>query len=315
MDFNKEMIADRQFSGQTVLVTGASGFIGSPLCRRLVAHGADVHAVSRIDRKADFPNLRWWKGALEDYALARDLVSRLKPRFIFHLAGNVRATRDLDMMLPCLHGNLTTVVNVLTAATEIGCERIVLAGSMEEPEDALAVTPSSPYAAAKWAASGYARMFHALYQTPIVNLRVFMVYGPGRQDLRKLIPYVTLALLREQIPKLSSGARPIDWVYVDDVVDGLLAAARAGDLVGGTIDLGSGVPTTVAETVAHLAELIPSRARPLLGEIGDRALEQACVADTAQAREKLNWSAKTPLKEGLRRTVEWYAQRVQAGDI
>jgi nucleoside-diphosphate-sugar epimerase len=90
----------------------------------------------------------------------------------------------------------------------------------------------SPYAAAKFAASAYGRMFHALYHTPVTILRLFMVYGPGQQDLRKLVPYVTLALLKGEMPRVSSGVREVDRIYVDDVAAGYLAAATATGVEG-----------------------------------------------------------------------------------
>ena len=90
-------------------------------------------------------------------------------------------------------------------------------------------TPHSPYAAAKWAASGYGRMFHELYGAPVVILRPFMTYGPG-QAPSKLIPAVTLSLLRGERPKLSSGKARADWVYIGDVIEGFIAAAPHPEL-------------------------------------------------------------------------------------
>jgi nucleoside-diphosphate-sugar epimerase len=75
-------------------------------------------------------------------------------------------------------------------------------------------------------------MFHALYHTPVTILRLYMVYGPGQQDLRKLVPYVTLALLKGEMPRVSSGVREVDRIYVDDVAAGYLAAATATGVEG-----------------------------------------------------------------------------------
>jgi nucleoside-diphosphate-sugar epimerase len=210
-------------------------------------------------------------------------------------------------VLPTFHDNLTTTVNLLTVATEIGCERIILAGSLEE-QDPDAV-PSSPYAAAKFAASSYARMFHALYGTPVVVARLFMVYGPGQRDLRKLVPYSTLSLLRREAPKVSSGARPVDWVYIDDVIDGLMTAATAAGLAGQTVDVGSGRLVTVREVVEHLHRLTGSTATLEFGELPDRAMERVRVADVESTAARMGWRPAVSIEEGLRRTVEWYAER------
>jgi nucleoside-diphosphate-sugar epimerase len=119
--------------------------------------------------------------------------------------------------------------------------------------------PSAPYAAAKWAASGYARMFHALYNVPVRIGRVSMGYGPGQKDLSKLIPYVTLSLLQGKSPKLGSGHRPVDWIYITDVMDGILALARASQIDGLTLDLGSGSLVSIREIVQQLSLLIDSK--------------------------------------------------------
>ena len=166
---------------------------------------------------------------------------RCEPEVIYHLAGSVGASPDRQLVLPTFHSLLLSTINLLSVATELGCRRIILAGSLTEPrpQDAVPV-PSSPYAAAKWAAGGYGQMFHALYETPIVVLIPFMTFGPG-QDQTKLIPSVILSALRGESPQLASGRWEADWVYVDDVIEGFLTAAHAPDIDGRTIDLGSGI--------------------------------------------------------------------------
>jgi UDP-glucose 4-epimerase len=302
-----------QFANRKILVTGASGFIGTPLCRRLCGEAAEVHAVARRPPTDEKTRLRWWQADLADIAVVQDLMTAIKPDVIFHLAGHALGGRELDLVLPTFHGNLTTTVNMLTVAAELGCRRFVLASSLEEPEPAVAeVVPSSPYAASKWASSAYARMFQELYQTPVVLARIFMTYGPG-QDLRKLIPYVILSLLRGENPKLSSGQRQIDWVYIEDVVEGLLAAAQAPAIEGKTVDVGSGTLVSIRTLVEHLACLINPQIKPLFGALSDRPLEQVRVADTARSSAMIGWKPTIALEEGLRRTVSWYERQLREG--
>lgn len=300
-----------QFSGQRILITGASGFLGSHLCSCLCRNGAEVHAVSRLLRATHTSCLQWWQGDLGDIATVRSLLCTIKPEVIFHLSGHVTGARNLELVLSTFDSLLMSTVNLLTVATEIGCSRIVLLGSLEEPEPCHTdAAPSSPYAAAKWASSAYGRMFHELYQVPVVIARPFMTYGPG-QDMRKIIPSVTLSLLQGQAPKLSSGQRQVDWIYVDDVVDGLLAAAQVSNVEGCTVDLGSGILIPIHAVVQQLINLVGSQVDPLFGALPDRPLEQVRVANTAYSYAKLGWQPVTSLERGLELTVGWYRRQLK----
>jgi len=307
------MSNDTFFNGRTVLVTGAAGFIGSRLCRRLNELGALVHGVSRRQRKGG-DVFKWWQAELDDEIATRRLVKSVAPNIIFHLAGFVYGKRDIEFVLPALRSNLLSTVNLLISATETGCPKVVLTGSLEEAEgDVATATPSSPYAAGKGAASAYARMFHALYGTPVVTARVFMVYGPNQKDHTKLVPYVTLSLLRGQLPQLMSGTREVDWIYVDDVIDAYLALASRRGIEGETVDIGSGKLTSVRRIVGHLADIVRPPTQPGFGSVDDRPFERVRVANVEHAYDLIGWKPKTTLVEGLKQTVDWYRKNVIIG--
>lgn len=295
----------RALGGATTLVTGATGFIGSHLCRRLLAAGAGVYALSRSPQD-NTSGILWRKADVADADSVRRVIAEARPDYVFHLASLVSGARDLALVEPTFSANLLSTVNVLTGAAEIGCKRMVLTGSLEEPLGEIEPIPCSPYAAAKFAATAYARMFHALYGLPVAMLRLFMVYGPAQKDLRKLIPYVTLSLLREERPKISSGTRLVDWIYVEDVVESILQAATADGAVGKVIDIGSGELVSIREIVEKLSAIVNPKLAPAFGGIPDRPMEQVRRANAALSREILGWKASISLDKGLRRTVEWY---------
>ncbi len=299
------MVNQGVYENKKALVTGASGFIGSHLCNLLNNAGVEVHGVSRDKRTIDTAGTKWWQGDLSKLTDVDHLLNDIKPDYIFHLASYVVGARDLENVIPTFLSNLSSTVNLLTCATKLGCKRIVLVGSQEEPEKGN-VVPSSPYAAAKWSAGAYARMFHALYNTPVTIARVFMVYGPGQNDLSKLIPYVTLSLLREQIPKLTGGTRQIDWVYVEDVAKGLLSLAASKNVEGCTVDLGSGFLFSIKDTINKLEQIIGGKTKPVFGSIPDRPMEQVRVADVKKTYEMIGWKPDIDLEKGLRITVDWY---------
>lgn len=300
---------------QKVLVTGGSGFLGTHLCRRLVEFGAEVYATSRVTRDQRDRELRWHQADLADIGAARRILSEIKPDIIYHLAGSVTAVPGKEFVLPTFHSLLTSTVNLLAAVTEIGCRRLILCGSLDEPQAQRGeVTPSSPYAAAKWAASGYGRMFRALYGTPVVVLRTFMTYGPC-QDMGKLIPSVILSLQEGRSPKLSNGRWQADWIYVDDVIDGFLAAAHRPDIEGCTLDLGSGTLISVRAIVEQLVAIMHPSIQPLFGALPDRPLKPQCAANIVESDEKLDWRPATSLSTGLLKTVEWFSAQRNAVDV
>lgn len=302
------MMVTDTFSGARVLVTGAGGFIGAHLCRRLLSLGAQVHGTTRLLKADAAPNVRWTVTGLDDEATLTAMLCSIKPDVVFHLAGPTSGSRNLEMVLPSLHGNLVTTVNVLRAVAEAGSARIILAGSMEAPKrDEFVV--GSPYAAAKQACQLYAQFFGKLRGTAVTVARIFMVYGPGDHAFHRLVPYVMRTLLQGETPRLSSGNRPIDWIYVDDVVEGLLRIAMTPGLVGEAVDLGTGRATTVRSLVERLVQIAGSEIRPEFGAVPDRPLESVTVADLARTKASLGWEPVTGLDEGLRSTFEYYRRQ------
>ena len=295
--------------GETrALVTGASGFLGAHLCRRLLAGRAEVHAVSRTPHEHETADgLRWWQCDAVDAGAVHDLIGRLKPDVVFHFGGMVTAAPDVRLVAPTFHSLLTSTINVLTAATEIGGCRVVLSASLEEPTEGTADTlvPASPYGAAKLAGGAYARMFVELYGTPVVSLRPFMAYGPG-QNPAKIVPYTILSLLRGEAPQLSSGDRALDWVYVDDVVDAFVAAVARPGVEGRTLDLGLGTAVPIRDVVARVVRMVAPSITPRYGARPDRPDARTRVADVEATASALGWRGTTSLDAGLARTVEWY---------
>ena len=292
-----------------MLVTGATGLIGSHLLDAL-GSGGDVVAASRLPRP-DVAGTRWHVCDLERAGAATDLVRAVEPEIVIHLAGEVRGDRTLAAVGPTLRTNLVATIELLEAATVIGCRRIVLSGSLlEEPIGAASgLVRPSPYGASRWAASAYGRMFHALFDAPVTILRPSYAYGPG-QDAMKLIPYVTHALLGGERPRLGSGDRLVDWVYAGDVAQAYVAAATVAGVEGRTLDVGGPFRATVREVVGAIVEQLGLRgAEPLFGDVAARPLEQEVEPDLEATAAALGWRATTDLAAGLRHTIGWIRAR------
>ncbi|RYZ15650.1 MAG: NAD(P)-dependent oxidoreductase, partial [Sphingobacteriales bacterium] len=141
-----------------ILITGASGFIGSNLVKRLSDAGAMVYGTSRTERSSENPNFRWVRLSLEDYEMSRLVFREIRPDIVYHLSGTVTGSTDISLVQQTYHSLVTSTVNLLTIATELNCERIVLIGSCREPAHH-GEHATSPYAMAKWAAGAYGNMF------------------------------------------------------------------------------------------------------------------------------------------------------------
>jgi nucleoside-diphosphate-sugar epimerase len=246
---------------------------------------------------------------MRELAAVRAVFDEINPEVVYHLCGHPDANRDLRLVLPTLENDILTTVNLLLAAVERPVRRFITTASLEEPVPGEA--PTSPYSAAKMSSVAYARMFHLLYQVPVVILRPFMTYGPEQPE-RKIVPYVIRSLLKGETPQLSSGNRAVDWIYIDDVIDGFLSAASAASIEGGAFDLGTGEMVSIREVVNRLTSLMDSGIRPGFGALPDRPFERVRIADTQTAKLRLAWQAKVSLNDGLRLTIDWWKQRITA---
>jgi UDP-glucose 4-epimerase len=294
-----------------MLVTGASGFIGGRLLPRLGEAGVRTVAVSRRPPQSpDSPHAEWRRCDMEDRGAVAGLFEEVRPECVIHLASAVTGSRDLAIVLPTFQANLAAAVHVLEAACRTGCRRVVLAGSMEElPLDQPA---RYPYAVAKRAAAEYGRFFHSLYGLEVVTARIGMVYGPGGRDGNKLVPHVILSQLAGRAPRLSSGRRRVDWVFVDDIADALHAAATTPGLTDAVVELGTGVATSIAEVAARLTALTGGPP-PELGALPDRPNDVDIVMDAEGTARAMGWRARVGLDEGLGRTIDWYRDERAAG--
>lgn len=302
-------MSNKDIKDKTVLVTGGSGFIGSALINKLVELGALVHGVSRNEPK-NLGDAIWHAGDLADAAFTDSLIGTLKPEYVFHLAGHVVGLREVSQVRPTLESNFLSTINLLVSLNQYGCKRMILSGSLEEPSVGKGtLVPSSPYAASKFAATIYSLMFQELYELPVTIARIHMGYGPGMQNMKKLLPYLILTTLKGETPKLSSGRRMLDWIYVDDIAIGLIHMMDAPGIDGDTIDLGSGTLTSIREIAEMTVRMVNPNISPEFGALEDRPLEQESKTDMEDTYQKIGWKAETGLAQGLKKMIESFQQQ------
>ena len=163
-------------------------------------------------------------------------------------------------------------------------------------------------------ASGHGTILRAILgaDLPVVVVRPFMTFGP-RQHPEKILPYVIDKLLAGVSPRLSSGRWLADWIYVSDVVDGLMSAMETPGVEGAEFDLGRGELKSTKEVLLEVQALMGSTVPLRFGELEDRPPAPERTADISVARERLNWSPRVSIEEGLVRTIEWFRAQKEPG--
>lgn len=307
-----------------VLVTGAAGFIGSHLCRRLVAEGSVVVGLDdlsegSLDNLADVPEVKFVEGDLRDEDAVAEAARGCDS--IFHQGARRSVARSMVEPGITNDTNVRGTLNVLLAARETRASVVAASSSSVYGDQAvfpqverMAPQPRSPYAASKLAVEVYCGAVWRSYGVPSAALRYFNVYGP-RQDpaseYAAVVPRFTVACLIGERPVIQGdGEQARDFTYIDDVIDANLAAARTPGACDGTAyNIGGGQePTSVNRLLGIIAGLCKADPDPVYEppRPGDVRFSHA---DVSLARSRFGYQPKVGMEEGLRRTVESFASR------
>jgi len=299
-----------------VLVTGAAGFVGAGIVRRLLADGENVVAAVgprsdtwRIDDLA--AELHVVPLELADREAVSAAVADAQPEWVFHLAAHGGYSWQADRRR-IFDANLTGTINVLEAAMACAPQAVLCAGSSSEygrkdhaPAESELPEPNSDYAVAKAAATLFASYLGREHGMPVATLRLYSVYGPYEEPAR-LIPSLVVNGLNGRLPPLVSAATARDFVYLEDAVDAFLLAASRGVTPGAVFNVGSGVETTIAEAAELTREVFAISSEARFGEMTPRGWDtDRWVADPSRIAAELGWRARVSLREGLELTAHW----------
>ena len=318
-----------------ILISGATGFVGANVVRRMLERGHEVHVIARPSSSGSFspgaPGVdrangpRLWRIAevINELRLHRvDLLDAeetiqvmgvVRPQVVLHFAAHAALPHETDEMEIFLH-TVQPLVNLASAST--GCELFINAGSsseygyQEEPmTESSLPNPRRVHDIAKLAQTLYGTHAARFKGIPLITLRLFSVYGPWEQG-RRLIPRLMLSALRGRPMKLSSPDVTRDFIFVNDVADAVERCMRQPPPADGAIfNLGTGVEHTLRE-VADLVEEIHGGPLPLTWGAVERQRWDSprWVADTTRQTAVLGFVPETNFREGLRTTYQWFEE-------
>jgi UDP-glucose 4-epimerase len=297
------------------LITGAAGFLGSALANQLAREGHQVRGLDDLsagDPRMLSPDVHFTRGDVNDRPKLWTLLQEVD--CVYHLAARVSVPESVLYPREYNAVNVGGTVSMMEAMRDVGVRRVILASSGavygdqgEQPLKETAIpAPGSPYAVSKVSAEHYIRTIGKLWGMETVCLRIFNAYGPG-QRLPPSHPPVVPHFLRQALRGgtlvvHSDGSQTRDYVYVDDVLSAMVAAATAPNINGLVINVGSGAETSIRELVRKVGEVTGHEVDSLYNSNTPGGVSRMC-ADLTLAAQKLNYRSSIKLDEGLRLTL------------
>src|SRR5881628_2015325 len=310
-----------------VLVTGGAGFIGSHLVEKLLASG---HEVVILDDFNDFydPQTKHANIAglardvtiyhvdLRDSELVRNLFHREKVDAIAHLAARAGVRPSIQQPRLYYDTNVTGTLHLLEAARVTGVERFVFASSSSVygaskripfSEDEHLTQTLSPYAATKIAGEFLCSTYSHLYNLRVVALRYFTVYGPRQRPDLAIHQFTRRIYAGQPIDQFGDGSTRRDYTYIDDVIQGTMAALQYQGPLYDVFNMGESETIQLKELISAIENALGKKAKinQLPEQPGDMPLT---CADISKARKLLGYNPTTGLREGLPKFIDWFLQ-------
>jgi UDP-glucose 4-epimerase len=297
------------------LITGAAGFLGSSLANQLAREGHQIRGLDDLsagDPQALGPDVHFTRGDMSDRPKLWTLLQEVD--VVYHLAARVSVPESILYPRDYNDVNVGGTVALMEAMRDVGVRRVVLASSgavygdlAEQPlRESVTPNPSSPYAVSKLAAEYYVRTIGGLWGIETVSLRIFNAYGPGQHLPASHPPVVPHYLKQAQrggtLVAHGDGSQTRDYVYVDDVISGMVAAATAPNIDGMVINIGSGKETSIRELIKCVQDVTGSNAEVIYSSNTSGGVSRLC-ADLTLASQKLNYRPSIDLNDGLRLTL------------
>lgn len=298
------------------LITGGAGFLGSALANRLVKKGHQVRVLDDLstgDPKDLLPEVLFTRGDINDRPKLWTLMQEVD--CVYHLAARVSVPESVLYPREYNIVNVGGTVTLMEAMRDVGVHRVVLISSgavygeqaVQPLRESAIPLPLSPYAVSKLCAEYYVRTISALWQIDAVCLRVFNAYGPGQHippAHAPVIPnFLRQAYLNGTLVIHGEGKQTRDYVYVEDVVNGMVAAATAPSINQMVINIGSGNETSISDLARRAIEITGGKPEVIHNPKIEGGVSRMC-ADLTLAEKKLGYQPLVSLEMGLQLTLD-----------
>ncbi len=319
-----------------VLITGASGMIGSHLAAELLGAGGEVSVLLRdpdhrspLFRSGDIHRVAAFSGALEDIASLERALLESEAAVVFHLGAQTLVGVAQRAPLLTFESNIRGTYQLLEVCRRHReqLEAVIVASSdkaygaserLPYTED-LPLRGEAPYEVSKSAADLIARAYFATYDLPVAIVRCGNTYGPGDLNWSRIIPGTIRSFIRGEAPEIrSDGSYRRDYIFVRDVAGAYMDLARAvavrRDVRGEAFNFASGTTMPVLEVVSRIAEVMGGgMPEPRILNVARNEIREQWLS-TAKAKDVLGWAPRFSLRDGLRETIPWYREYLSSSD-
>lgn len=319
----------------TLIITGAAGFIGSHLARLLLARGHRVIGVDNFDpfyerplKEANLASLEAKRFAfveadIRDGSAMEALFLHHRPAGVFHIAALAGVRPSILDPARYASVNVDGLISLLQAARAAECRNFIFASSSSVYGNSATVPfsesdpvaePISPYAATKRAGELMCHAYCHLFGLSIAALRFFTVYGPAQRPDLAISKFMQLIAADEEVPMFGDGDTSRDYTYIDDIIQGVLAAYERADDAGAGFfriyNLGGSKPVMLSDMIEMIGRVVgrTPRVKQLPMQPGD---VERTYADLTRSRDELRFHPQTPFAEGLEKQWAWTRQRLQ----
>ncbi len=314
---------------ETILVTGGAGFIGSHVCDRLLnlrkrvicvdnltPYYSPKTKIANIQQNLSNPNFEFFPMDIRNKEDVEQIFKQEKISKIIHLAARAGVRPSIEKPVWYKETNIDGTINMFELARKYNIKKVVFASSSSVYGNSKEIPfnennpcnhPISPYAATKKATEVLAHTYHKNYGLNLVGLRFFSVYGPrGRPDMAPM--KFTLAMDKNKpIEMFGDGKTSRDWTYVQDIVDGVIAAAEK-DIQFAIINLGNSTPVKLKDFISTIEKYLGKKATIIKKGKQEGDVDHT-YADIKKAKQLLGYNPKTPLDQGIKQMIEWYQEQ------